>query len=288
MRLQNAPMPVATALAAVLLHAGPLHAQDLPPVVSRGVTGEVVFEYNGPKLQADPAQDLSAPLVLRLERDRDNSSRYIARFIGSVEGPYDLRSLIEHIDGSKPEDLEALNVTIVSTLPDRVRSDLFDAADLNVHLTAWYRAAMIGIVALWLCAPALYLWNRWRHRRPVQVPVPAVPPPTLADQLRPLVEAAASRQLEVSEQGRLELLLYAFWRERLSLAGADLVDAIRQIRSNPRSSELIQAVERWLHHPDHSGDEQSRIAQLLSPYRNMPAVPDDSLAAPGAVGEVRP
>jgi hypothetical protein len=268
------------AAAAVLAGCAIARAQDAPPVaatVERGITGEVQFIYDGPTLSATPQQDLDAPMLLRLEPDPGDATRYTARFIGSVEGDYDLRTLIQLRDGSPARDLDPLVVRVVSNLPAGLGTDLRDAADIDVKLQGGYRTRAIAVVAAWLAVPVVVITRRLlRPKRVVEVEAEPAPP-TLADQLRPLVIAAASRELSVAEQGRLELLLYHYWRERLSLEGMEAAEAIVRIRHDAASGELLGAVEGWLHRPEQEAHDADRLSALLAPYREAPAVAEIEL-----------
>lgn len=112
--------------------------------------------------------------------------------------------------------------------------------------------------------------------KPEKVVVVEEPIPTFAEQIRPLVEAAAARTLSAREKGSLELLLLHFWRERASLHDSDMVSAIRQLRAHPDAGNLLSSVERWLHQSDGAHDARDRspeaIVELLKPYAEMAAI----------------
>jgi len=246
----------------------PAFAQDAPHLVKRGITGEVTFTYDGPELEALRHQDLASPMLLRLER-RDPST-YVARFIGTVEGDYDLRSLIRRRDGTPPADLDPLQVRVVSNLPDSFATDLYDAADIA------YTTRMLLFGALWIAVPGVVLVRRLTRPKVVEEAPVESPAPTFADQLRPLVEAASKRELSVEEQGRLELLLYHFWRERLAPATSDVADAIGRIRRDRAAGEILGEVERWLHRP--GAHDPARLEALLAPYRRADPIDERLLA----------
>jgi hypothetical protein len=242
--------------------------------VKRGITGELTFEYEGPELMADPSQDLSAPLLLRLERD---GSTYTAWFIGSVQGEYDLRSLIRRRGGSAPGDLQPLPVTVVSNLPEAFATDLYDAADLRVGLSGGYWLTIISLAGLWLAVPVIVVARRVLRPKPVVIEEPEPAPPTLADQLRPLVRAAAAGSLEIADQGKLELLLVHHWRATIAPDAPDVAEAISRIRRHPEAGELLVAVETWLHGSDTRAHDPHRLERLLEPYGRAPAADEADL-----------
>jgi hypothetical protein len=259
---------------------------DAAVSVSRGLTGEMTFDYTGPALEARRQTDLDAPMLLRLERAADDETFYTARFIGAVEGTYDLTELIQHRDGRVPQNLAPLVVRVVSNLPGGAGTDLFEAADLAVDLRGGYRLTMLAIVAVWLAVPVVVIGYRLARSKAEEVVETAPPPPTLADQLRPLVQAAAQRALSTVERARLELLLYHFWRDRLAPAANGVADGIRIIRTDPVAGELFDAMDRWLHRPDPDAHDPKRLDALLAPYRAARPLADDAIS--GAETAVRP
>lgn len=247
-------------------------AASAQTTVKRGITGEMTFAYDGPELIAVLEQELSAPILLRLERS--GADEYTARFIGAVEGDYDLRSLIRHRRGTEPTDLPPLDVRVVSNLPDRFQTDLYDAADLRPTLASGYWRALAVLAVVWLAVPVVAIIRRLTRPRPVEEHEEVPAEPTLADQLRPLVVAASERDLSLSEQARLELLLVHFWRERIAPDAPDVAAAIGVIRHHPEAGELLGAVESWLHRPEPDAHDPARLDALLAPYRSASAMPE--------------
>ncbi len=99
------------------------------------------------------------------------------------------------------------------------------------------------------------------------------PPPSLAEQLRPLITAAAKGELSTRDKARLELLLLHYWRREAQLPGADMAHSIQQLRAHPQAGPIIAAVEQWLHSAEASSHPESieRVLQLLSPLEATPA-----------------
>jgi hypothetical protein len=136
-----------------------------------------------------------------------------------------------------------------------------------------YRAAMIALGALWLAAPLLYFAVRAALRRPEPPAAPPPPAPTLADQLRPLVESAMAGSLSIQGRGQLELMLYMHWRQRLGLDGPQ-AQAVARLRRDAQAGELLRAVEAWLHARPDEAPADGDVAALLAPYRDAPAIGD--------------
>lgn len=252
---------------------------DAPPIATaiRGITGTAEFTARGPALRGHSRQTLEWPLVARVVEAEPlpggpaEGSRYRVAFIGTVAGDFDLRECLERQDGSAL-DLPPLPVRILTQLEPDQGTDLFASADEPSLSATRYRPLMIGLAIAWLAVPAVYVVVRIARRRPAPLPPPVVPPPTLADQLRPLVDAAIRGTLSVAERGRLELLLYLYWRARLAMPGPQ-PEVIAALRMHPEASALLQAVERWLHAPRAApGGSDADVGTLLEPYRNAPAI----------------
>lgn len=299
---RSLPLAVAVALASPTISAvpGPIanSVTDSVPgtapraVAPRGLTGELFIDLAGPPLRAAQSQGPRSSVVVRVTEmtDREQPSgdatppmnslrRYRIEFIGGVAGTFDLREFLERRDGTPIADLPPLPVKIVSELPAAHGTDLFQSAREPFRLTSRYLLAMGLLAAAWIAVPIVVLIRRAWRRPPVVVPVVAPAAPTLADQLRPLIDAARAEGLSVAERGRLELLLMNFWRERLALDGLSPADAAAQLRSDPRSSPLLLALERWLHaRGAGSPRPEEDVAALLEPYRAAPAQPQEPRA----------
>ncbi len=259
------------ALAATLLAL----AQQSPAqhTTARGITGSFTMTHTGQPLQAKIDQSLTAPLLVRVTdvtpTGSDSDARtYRIDYIGAVAGTFDLRTLIDHRDGTAATELAPLEVHIVSELPAKFGTDLFGDPPEPMFSVSHYRLTLASIAAVWIAVPLGVLVRRWLRRVPPCAPLPPVRKPTFADQLRPLVEAAMQRELSVEDQARLELLLLAFWSERRALGHLAPAEAITELRSDPDASPLLLAVESWLHSGQQRANRPSDdLATLLEPYR---------------------
>ncbi|MCE3016315.1 MAG: hypothetical protein ACK56W_12465 [Pirellula sp.] len=249
----------------------------------RGITQSLEFRYQGRILHVRPQREFDAPISVRLQRVNEHGSNYEARFIGNREGRFDLREYLEHVDGTPPNDLPSMPVQIVSMLPKDQRSDLFDSTVYRPKIVGGYRFAWIIGGLLWISIPCI-LWGIRHWKKPPVAPVAAeVKEPTVAEQLRPLIEAAAHRPLSTVEKGRLELLLYHFWRERGALTHDNMADSIRKLRTLPEAGELFRVVETWLHsNPEDSSVDRSpeAILAILKPYQSSEDSANDEANVP--------
>lgn len=240
----------------------------------RGLSGSVEVLIKGPhgiRVRAD--QSPQAPVVVRLASKREGSGGtvYTLEYIGSVAGRHDLRQALETDDGSAL-GIPAVWVEVSSSLPPDHGTDLFLSSQMPELRGTWYRPTLIVTGVLWAACPLVYLGIKLSRRRSAPEAPPVPPAPTLAEQLRPLVEAAASGKLSMSERAHLELMLYQYWRARLGLSERQS-EAVSRLREHPEAGKLVRAMERWLHAgrtPDAQPDQE--ITSLLEPFQHAPAM----------------
>jgi hypothetical protein len=208
-------------------------------------------------------------MVVRVASTRQVSggTEYDLRYMGLEPGDYDLRDYLVRLDGEKVSGLPAIPVKVVGILPPVHDGKLVGQESKGLPFLGGYRWLAGGVVALWLLVWApIVLAGRKKKAAPVAPPPPA---PTLADRLRPLVEAAAMGRLSTEGQSQLERLLLWHWRTRLGLVDVDSGEAIIAMRRHPEAGALLRALEGWLHRP--AGAEQVDVAGVLAPYRFVPA-----------------
>lgn len=235
-------------------------------IATRGITGRIVVVSEHGHVRGRPDLDLDSSILVRVaDRDRSGDDRAITEleFIGVDAGVFDLRDSLVFDDGGPTDRLDPLTIEIVSNLASDAPSDVFLAAAPPASIVGGYRTLLISIGVVWGLVPVVIGLRRWLRR----TPPPPVPdsPPTLRDRLEPLVRSAADRELTIDEQGRLELLLLAYWGQRLGLEG-DPVSAVRTIRTDPEAGRLLRRVETWLHAPDGRSPSSDEIGELLAPY----------------------
>ncbi|MFZ4574368.1 MAG: hypothetical protein ACOYN0_08215 [Phycisphaerales bacterium] len=219
------------------------------------------------------------PLLVRIADARPDGDAYLydLRATAMVPGVHDLRTALERADGGAMDDLPLATIEAVSVLPKAHRG-VDPRPDPAPPALGGYRSLAIaagvvwGVPVLWFAGRAIF------RRRRAPVAAQAIAPPTLADQLRPLVEAAIAGTAPVEDRARLERLLLAHWRERLSINAATAREALAVLKAHPEAGAILRAVEHWLHKPRAEGEAGPDISALLAPYRGSPVV--------GAVQEV--
>ena len=251
------------------------HGQDVDAQVTRGITGSTTVRSVGQRIRPRSDLDLDSPILVRIAGERtleDGVIEYEFEYIGSHAGTFDLREVLEGADGSvlNHESVPEITVEIVSHLSADSETDVFVVSNPGTELTGGYRIGLIVIGVLWGLVPVVAISRRMRSTP--EVVVAEAPKPSLADQLKPLVVSASKRELSVSERGRLELLLYAYWAKRLGLNETDRPSAIASLRRNETAGLLLRAIEGWLHGRETAVVAPSEINSLLEPYRTVPAL----------------
>jgi hypothetical protein len=241
-----------------------------PEIVAKtpvGLEGKVLYRSPDPALRPTPVDDKSE-LTLRIASSAQDGTLtlYDLRYIAAVPGDFDLRAFLQHADASPVTDGTPVMVRSSPSLPLDANGDLTPISAAHAPRIGGYRLALIALGLLWL-APLIYIIIK-RLRRPKPIVAPSSAPPTLADQLRPLVEAAISGALGPEEQARLERLLIAHWRDRLHLLARSHNESLHTIRNHEQAGPLLAHLEQWLHQPaPHTASTTVDINTLLAPYR---------------------
>jgi hypothetical protein len=242
-------------------------AEEAPRVI--GIEGNVSVLLNRDDYQPKPLDDRT-PLILRIEAiapEGDGRFNYHFHFIGFEPGSYDLGHYLILPDGSPAAEAGGVMINVRSIL-----SADHDGS-LNPYLTRpfpWfggYRMMLAALAALWVLGLVCFYWFG-RRRKPVIVIEPVLPPPSYAERMRPLVEAAAAGTLSVSGQAELERLMTGYWRDKLVLPDQRMADTLAALKRHEAAGALLQALEHWLHRP--GGATQTEIDRLLEPYRYLP------------------
>lgn len=249
--------------------------------ITVGIEARHLYRCEVP-IRARTVTGAGEPLIIRIDsQTRDgNATIYDLRAIAFVPGVHDLRTALERIDGAPTDTLPPASIEVFGVLPKGHRG-VSAIDDPPAPRMAGYRAALIALGVCWALPAVLLVARRALRRRPGQELAPVTPPPTFADQLRPLVRAAMEGRATLEERVRLERLLLAHWRQHLDLATLSAHDALARMTAHEDAGAILRAVQRWLYAPQPDAmSPDEHLASLLKPYLAAPAVD------PGAAQEV--
>ena len=251
-----------------------------------GIEGQFELPWTGRPLEVSPIDD-DSPVLVRIAhvtqglKDTDNEGKliYDIRWIAMLPGEHDLSSFLRHGENDPAVDLPSLRIQVSSLLGDDYTGELNRIPGPISPIIGFPRWVLWVIAAGWLVLPLSILsLIRWLRKPPPPPPVP-VPLPTLAELLRPLVNAALKGQLDDEAKARMERLLLAHWRDDLDLGSFRHGEAIQKLRVHPEAGLLLVTVEEWLHSGREEAVSAERLDELLAPYaREAPSDPELDLA----------
>ncbi len=251
-----------------------------------GIEGIYHLLHNGPPLEARPMPD-DSPILLRIANRRpeeDGQNSYELHFIAIHPGIYNLRDLLQYGVDRPARDLSPIWVRVLSLLPPDHQGDLSPIDDPLLNIPGTPTTWMIILGVVWLVPLAVWIVRR-RGRQEEPETVEEAPAATLAEQLRPLVEAALAGTISRDQKARLEMLLLSHWRDSLDLGSFHHGEAIARMRKHAEAGELLTTVERWLHSGVHDPVPAERIHALLERYRSVAAVKMEESSVASAANE---
>ena len=221
----------------------------------------------GTELEVKPLVDRKLPIVLRIADvfPHGTAHRYDLVYYGLDEGTFDLKDYLRRKDGSSTADLPALKVEIKALLPPGQVLPHALEAESGPALGGYRLWLIVGGTAWVLGLAAILLVGRRRRQGATRA---REQPVTLAERLRPLVEAARAGSMSLTERAELERLLLTFWQRRLGVEDAKPQDAFAAMRQDPDAGPLLQQLEDWLHRPQPA--RAVDVASLLKPYAREP------------------
>lgn len=251
------------------VHAAASSATNQSALQPIGMEGSVAVVLPRADYRLRPLDDRTE-LLLRIDSIHPVTNglhRYQLHYIGFEPGVYSLADFMVNPDGSRPEELAAIRVPVHARLPDDHNGQLNLHVPDRFPFIGGYRAMLGTLGVIWIGGFVAYAMAN-RKKRPPAVEIYEIPTPSLAERLRPLVEAAARGELNVAGQANLERLLIGYWREKLNLPDQRMADALRQLKAHGDAGDLLRALERWLHRP--GGVSPEEVSALLRPYHNIP------------------
>jgi len=239
------------------------------PQVLVGMSVMVEVIVPGGELEPIPLEDRTSPMVLRtVAADATaNGFHYRLDCVALEPGTFDLRRHLRWknpLDKAPIPDRPEWHLVVGSALPPGqvIPHELDPHTNLNL---GGYRLILWVASTLWVTGLVVILL--WRGKGS-QAPAHPGQPETLADRLRPLVEAGLRGELGPARQAELERILLAYWRRKLGLDQAGPADALRHMKAHPEAGALLRSLEQWLHQPPHARQPVA-VEEMLKPYRQV-------------------
>ncbi len=163
--------------------------------------------------RARSVTDERTPLILRVVTTSPHGTdhRYDLQYYGLTAGSFDLGDYLESSDSVDETRLPPIPVEVRSILPEgQIRPHPL-RSDRTLRLGG-YRILAVAAAALWFLGLAAILLLK---RTPPEHPADAARAPTLAELLRPRLEAARNGALSAREYAELERMIIEWWRRRL-------------------------------------------------------------------------
>ena len=239
-----------------------VHAQN-SVLVGRGVDLRDVL-LPGPELRVRKSRGLADPLLLRIAATYPHGTlgfRYDFHCVPMVAGKHDVTQFLETASGEAPKGLSPVIVEATGVLPGGPPGELKDAPLSTVPKAGGYEGMIPYGIALWLAAGVVGVWY-FRRKKAEEALAASAPPPTLAEQVKALLERAIAQPLATPELAELERLLLAHGREQLGVAHATDPAVWRALRENPNTASWLRTLEAWLHRPSTSPPSSAELREL--------------------------
>lgn len=236
-----------------------------PALVGRGVEIRDVM-LPGPELRVRKSRGITEPLALRITATYPHGTagfRYDFHCVPMVAGTHDLTQFLETATGDPAKGLPPIVVEATGVLPAGPPGGLNEPPAAVVPRAGGYEAMIPYGIGLWGATGIGVFWYFRKQKARAQF-ASLVPPPTLAEQVKALLQRAIAEPLGTAEKAELERLLLAHVREQLGLAQATDPAVYRAMRENPNTASWLQMLEAWLHRPSTSPPSSDELRALLS------------------------
>lgn len=274
----NARALIVRPLAALLLTTCWAFSAEKPASHDIGVEGDLQITLSRGDYLPKPLDDRT-PLILRIGRitpAADGRFVYDFHYIGFEPGPQRLADYLVNPDGSPAEEVGEMMLDVKSILPPDHDGSLNPYVPRPFPWFGGYRVLLAAFAAVWVLGLLAFAWFGRRRKQEHSIEE-TPPPPSYAERMRPLVEAAAAGDLTATGQAELERLMTGYWREKLSLPDQRMADTLAALKRHDEAGELLLALERWLHSP--GGASREEIGGLLEPYRHAPVTTGEEVGA---------
>ena len=228
---------------------------------------KLIFQHviRGSKVVAKPITDPAQAMIIRIVETYPHGSdfRYDIEYKGLEPGKYNLADYLKRETGE--EAIPAIPVTIKSLLgPGQIKPG--DPPTVSSEFRSYYLPMLLVAAAGWLGGLLMILfYGRGKTKRPESHQVKV----TVADRMRPLIDAAVAGKLNSKEQAELERVLSSFWSKKLRLGHLPADQLRERLRNHPEASVMLNQIDSWLHRPATDQSNQVDVGKILEPYQSV-------------------
>lgn len=217
--------------------------------------------------RGESRHDVTIRVISR--REAAGATEFELGVIAAVPGEFDISPLLS-IAAPRKEDGTTyspppLRVNVWNLLPEDHDGLVHEHATGVRGRGAWYPWIVGAVGVVWLTPLVVLAVRRLRRPSTVAADAPPVREPTLADLLRPLVARVVAGERDPAVLGEMERVMLGFWRARLATGRLADASARDRLKHDPACAALLDAVERWLHAPEHLRPTDAEVERLLAP-----------------------
>lgn len=229
---------------------------------------KLIFQHviPGSKVVAKPITDRAQRVVVRIVDTYPHGSdfRYDIEYKGLEPGKYDVAEYLMREDNSAVQ-IPSINVEVQTLLPAGQVLP-YQLPAVKSRFRSFYLPGLLLGGAAWIAGLLMILfYGRGKNKRPETQRKKL----TVADRIRPLVDAAIAGELSEQEKAELERVLSGFWSKKLRLSHLSAHDLREQLRSHPEASVMLTQIDAWLHRPANDPANRVDVNEILQPYQSM-------------------
>lgn len=233
---------------------------------------KLIFQHKitGTKVVAKPITDRTQPVIVRIVETYPHGSdfRYDIEYKGLEPGTFDVAEYLERDDGS----IQPIPSIEVKVFPILAKNEVqpYKLPQSRSRFRSYYLPLLLVLGAVWLVGLLMILfYGRGKTKQPSREQKQL----TVADRMRPLIDAAIAGQLTPQQQAELERVLSGFWSKKLRLNHLSADELRQKLREHEEASLMLNQIDSWLHRPATDPTNAIDVNELLKPYQ---AISDDS------------
>lgn len=229
---------------------------------------KLIFQYKiaGPKVVAKPIADRVQPIIVRIVDTYPHGSdfRYDIEYKGLEPGAFDISKYLKRDDGST-QPIPPIDVEVFPVLEkNEVRP--YNLPQVRSRFKSYYLPLLLVLGTVWFAGLLLILfYGRGKNRKPSLEQKQL----TVADRMRPLVDAAIAGELTTQQQAELERVLSGFWSRKLRLNHLSADELRQKLRNHKEASLMLNQIDAWLHRPANDPANSVDVNELLKPYQTI-------------------